>query len=208
MTGSEFVDSIIKYLSNFKESMDFRLDDRDVWIVVCDILNGYAKRGLFENMKLDDPTVPDQYATTFTGVEGKGLNIYYDPIRALCYSNLPAKPINLPSRRGYKLIAPVRNMENAFWICDANEARNAMRIMGNSKVLAWPEGKKMYYSKRFDETNAPFIVMILVIAGASSLEMDAELPIDPAMAFQVRTDVINYFLPKTDKELDTTRDAK
>lgn len=208
MTGAGFVDSIKQYLANFKETMDFRIDDRLIWGVVCEIVNGYAKRGLFENMKLDDPTVPDQYATTFTGEEGKGINIYYDQIRGLCYSNLPAKPINLPSRRGYKLIAPIRNMENAFWVCDATEARNSMRIMGDSKVLAWAEGKKLYYSKRFDETNAPYIVMILVISGASSLEMDAELPIDPAMAFQVRTDVINYFLPKTDKELDTVRDAK
>lgn len=208
MTGAEFVDSIKQYLANFKESMDFRVDDRLIWGIVCEVLDNYAKRGLLENMKLDDPTVPDQYATTFMGAEGKGLSIYYDQIRGLCYSNLPAKPINLPSRRGYKLIAPVRNMENAFWVCDVNEARNAMRIMGDSKVLAWAEGKRMYYSKRFDETNAPFIVMILVISGAASIEMDAELPIDPAMAFQVRTDAINYFLPKTDKELDTVRDAK
>lgn len=199
MTGSQFVDSIKQYLADFKETMDFLVDERLIWGIVCEILDNYAKRGLFENMKLDDPTVPDQYATTFMGAEDKGLSIYYDQIRGLCYSNLPAKPINLPSRRGYKLIAPVRNMENAFWVCDANEARNAMRIMGDSKVLAWPEGNRMYFSKRFDETNVPFIIMILVISGASSLGMDAELPIDPAMTFQVRTDVINYFLPKTDK---------
>ena len=205
MTGAEFVDSIVKYLTAFKENMDFPIDDREVWMISCDVLNSYAKQGLFENMKLDDPTVPNQYVTTFTDIK-----IFYDKKRALCYINLPATPINLPHRKGYRMIAPIRNMEARFWIVDANEAQSAMSIMGNGtgRVLAWPEGKKLYLSKRFDDTDAHEVMAMLVISGASSISMDAEMPIDPSLIQQIRADVISYFSPKVDPQLDTTRDGK
>lgn len=213
MTGEEFVETCQKALSGYRKGMDFLIDDREIWIVSCDIFNEMARNGFFQNMELEDPSVPTQFVTTFMGPEEngvrKGIALYNDPVRNLSYFNLPAIPINLPNRRGFKMIFPIRNMEARFWVIDPNEVASAISLLGknSSKTFAWQEGRRMYLSRLYSVSDAPRIAAMLVNSGMGSVSMDADLPMDEGQIHQVRLRVLDYFL-NAGKPIDTTKDAK
>lgn len=207
MTGRAFIETILDFFAEYNRGMDLALEERDVWPILCSITDGYAKVGLFENMKAEDPNVPEQFTITF-----KNIKIYRDNDFNLCYSNLPAQPVSLPRDRGIDFVSSMRNRNNPYIICNRNSV--SMISSGGKKyyeegaVYCWKEGTRIYYDTSFDETNAPLIFMRIVSTGASSISMDEEFPVDTTLAQVVRQDVINYFLQNEKRRQDFTKDSR
>lgn len=206
MTGRESIELILQFFSDYNRKMDDPLTERKVWPILCDVINEYAKNGMLENMKLGDPNVPSQYVIPFYDVP-----IYKDPKRNLCYSNIPATPINLPFRRGMQLVCPMKNMNRRVIICNLNELPSAARSgakNAESQITGWVEGKRLYYGNAFSNDNAPKMLFEIIVSGYGSVDMDMELPVDPAMSQKIRQEVIDYFEFNLNRHQDFTKDMR
>jgi hypothetical protein len=205
MTRRGHAEVIINALSEYTVGMDVQYDERDIYPILDAITDEYAQKNLLQWMRLGDPNVPNQYTIEFEDVP-----VYYDQRRALCFSDLPANPIALPNGRGIDFVSPMRNMNKQVYVVN----RNQIPLMahdpnyGEGNVYGWQEGLKFFYTKRYDETNAPKMLFRIVSASASSVNNDAEYPIDPAMVNSVRNDVINYFLKTEQSKQDLTKDNR
>jgi hypothetical protein len=207
MTGAAFVESVLDYFSEYDRGMGLALEERDVWIIACDIINKQAKIGLFENMQAGDPNAPEQYTMNF-----RNITIYRDNELALCYSNLPAQPISLPSERGIDFVSGMRSRNNPFVICHRNQvpmvASGGKKYYEEGATYCWKEGKRLYYDVDFDETNMPKIFMRIVGAGASAIDMQSELPLDATQVQAVRLETIDYFMANEKRRQDFTKDSR
>lgn len=202
MTKREHAEIILNYLAEYTIGMDLQFEERDIYPILDSVTNAYAKRNMLENMKLGDPNISDQYALEFKNIE-----IFFDKDYALCYSNLPAKPIALPNGRGVDFVSGMRNRNSQFYVVNRNQLtlQPEQEIEGN--VYCWKEGSRIYYSKRFDETNAPRVFMRLIVSSASSVDADSEYPLDPSVEYEVRKEVINYFMAINSDTQDLTKDG-
>ena len=186
------VETILDYFANYNRGMDNALEERDIFPILCGVVNEKAKLDIFGNMKMGDNNVANQYVVTFDNVK-----IYRDNHRALNCSVLPAMPINLPNRKGFVLVCPVRNMNKRVILADVNHiaamaTSPSPDMEGN--IVGWKEGDKFYYWTSFDETNAPIMMFQMVVSGFGSIGMDSELSCDPAMEQTIRQEVIDYFM--------------
>jgi len=204
MTATEHAEIIINALGEYSVGMDFPYDTRDIFPILDSITNAYAKKSMLEGMKLGDSNVPDQYA-----VEFKNLPIYFDRDYALCYINLPARPIALPFGRGVDFVSPMRNRQSQFYVINRNQMPNSFGGLGGNEgnTYCWKEGGRLYFTTQFDETDAPKVFLRLIISSASSIDRDAEYPIDPAVEYEVRNAVIQYFLNIDARNQDLTKDS-
>ena len=203
MTATEHAEIIISNLAEYMVGMDKPYEVRDVFPILDSVTNAFAKRGMLEGMKLGDQNVPDQYA-----IEFKNLPIYYDKDYNLCYTPLPATPIALPFGRGVDFVSGMRNRQKQFYVVNRNQLSNSFGgwDANEGNTYCWKEGKRLYYSTQFDETNAPKVFVRLIVASASQIDRDAEYPIDPASEYEVRNAVIQYFMGIDDREQDLTKD--
>lgn len=202
MTKREHSEIILNNLAEYTIGMDLQYEERDVYPILDSVTNSYAKQNMLENMKLGDPNVSDQYALEF-----KNLEIFFDKDYALCYTNLPAMPIALPNGRGIDFVSGMRNRNNQFYVVNRNQLtlQQDNNIEGN--IYCWKEGKRIYYSKRFDETDAPLVFMRLIVSSASSIDPDAEYPLDPSVEYDVRLKVIEYFKNISSDKQDMLKDG-
>lgn len=208
MTGRAIIESILDYFAEYNRGMDLALEERDVWPILCDITNRYAKIGLFDNMKLgDDPNLPEHYTVNF-----KNQPIYLDSDFDLCYTPLPAIPISLPNSRGIDFASSMRNRRNAYIICNRNQvpmiSSGGKKYYSEGAVFCWQEDGKIYYDTIFDATTNIKVFVRLAVSGANSIGMDVEFPIDPAMLQTVRDEVIGYFMKNDSRAQDLTKDSR
>jgi len=204
MTAREHAELILNNLGEYRVGMDMPFTLRDIYPILDAVTNAYAKKSMLEGMKLGDANVPDQYA-----IEFKNLPIYYDADYNLCYTPLPANPIALPFGRGVDFVSGMRNRQNQFFVINRNQMPNSFGGIdaNEGNTYCWKEGKRLYYTTQFDETNAPKVFVRLIVSSASSIDRDAEYPLDPSVEYQVRNEVIQYFLTMEARSQDLTKDA-
>lgn len=189
MTKREHAEIILNYIAEYSIGMDVQYEERDIYPILDSVTSSYAKRNMLENMKLGDPNISDQYALEF-----KNIRIYYDADFALNYSNLPANPIALPNGRGVDFVSGMRNRNKQFFVVNRNQLTLSPETDIEGNIYCWKEGTRIYYSKQFDETDAPLVFMRLIVSNASSVSPDSEYPLDPTIEFEVRMEVIKYFM--------------
>lgn len=207
MTGAAFVESILDYFAEYDRGMDLALEERDVWVITCDFINAQAKLGLYENMQAGDPNAPEQFTISFRNVP-----IFRDNELALCYANLPAQPISLPFERGIDFVSGMRSRNNPFIICHRNQvpmvSSGGRKYYEEGATYCWKEGKRIYFDTDFDETNMPKLFIRIIGAGASSIDMQSDLPLDSTQVQAVRERVIDYFMANEKRRQDFTKDSR
>lgn len=205
MTARQQAELIIGYITKFDRGMDSYIEERNVYPIFFGEMNAFAKMGMMENMSMGDRNMPECWSMNFYN-----LAIYRDNDLGLCYSNLPALPIQMPYNKGIDFVSSMRNRDNSYVICDRNQVPNRSEDKGAQQgtVWCWKEGGRLMYSEDFDETNAPKVYMRLFVSDFTTvLDMDAELPIDGAVAQKIRNNVIAYFMPEDARNQDLTKDA-
>lgn len=205
MTARQEVETIIGYITKFNRNMDSYLEERIVYPIYFGEMNAFAKMGFIENMNSGDRNMPECWSMNF-----KNVPIFYENDFARCYSNLPATPLQLPYNKGIDFVSSMRNRDNAYIICDRNQVPNRSEDPNalQGVVWCWKEGTRLYYSKIFNRDDNTTVFMRLFVSDFKTvLDMDAELPIDGAVAQKIRNNVIAYFMPEDNRNQDLNKDA-
>lgn len=123
---------------------------------------------------IQDPSVIDQFCIIHRNVP-----VLFDEELDLKYSDLPASVLNTIHFRGIRLISPMKDQENAFFIRKNNSTSVMNRLQSNTAVrsnTARLEGpKRVYYDRIAQGIDKVLIKMVTTFSEIAS-DDDIEMP--------------------------------
>lgn len=199
-------DKVIDRLQNDYPNIDFKIQPRDVFLVVDDIVNALAKTNYIENFKLYGG-IDEGFITTW---DGESAMVVVDPENQPSYFTLPAIPVALPMNGGFREIWPLNYEYGAVKIRMHEDIRRTRRLMsGNmqgelSGCPKYPvfEFDQMEVRKNYSETFG----LRMVIKDSSAISENAPYPIAADLVEQVVQRAYLYFQEKRISPTDTIRD--
>lgn len=206
-TKKYFADRIILALQNAYPNIDFKIQDREVFLAVDDIVNAMAKDNYFENWKTGMATIDDQYTTTWDGDSAIAVT---DPEDQLSYLELPASYAALPMNRGVDEVWPNNFEYGSVKIISHRDLRlykNNMAGNLQGELGGYPQGSRFVFNqcdvgKNFSETFG----VRLVIRDSSQISITAPYPIPSDQVEEVIKRGVLFFTQKRFQVTDTVRD--
>lgn len=204
-TKRYFSDRIIAGLQAQYPNIDFRsIQEREVFLVVDDIINAMAKDNYLSNWKLYGATVEEGFITTWTGLQ------VVDPDEAPSYITFPAVYAALPMNGGIVEVWPENYEYGAVKLRrheDVRRTRNLMSGNMQGELGGYPKGNVFEFDqvdvgKNFSETFG----MRLVVRDSSAIAVTAPFPIHSDLVEEVIRRGILFFSTKRMQPTDTIRD--
>ncbi len=209
-TKKYYADRIISGLQDAFPNIDFKIQIREVFLVVDDIVNGLAKQNFIDNWKLNAGPVDEQFITTW---DGDNAITVVDPAGGSpSYIVLPAHFVALPKNGGIVEIWPINYEYGAVKIMNHSDVRRTRRLMSGNL-----QGELGGYSKgvnfEFNQTDvsknfAQTFGVRLVIKDSSAISETAPYPVPADLEGQVIQMGIEFFTTKRLMPTDTVRDGK
>lgn len=125
-----YSDRIIDGLQNRFPNLDFKIDERDVFMILDDVVNQFAEQNFFDNWKMMRGGVDDQFITTFTVT-------VIDPdndSEVKSYFVMPANYAALPDNGGISEIYPLSFEDDALHLVVVMSSSDYRRYINNPAI--------------------------------------------------------------------------
>jgi len=205
-----FAEQVLRELQDDYRNMDFKIDEREVFLRLDAVVNDLAKKSYFENWKLTGSTLDEQYITTWEPVV-----VVDQPNSNPSYLVLPASYAALPRNRGIDEVYPLKfntTHQPAVIILSHTDfrqfANNPARDM-QGRLYAYVQGNRLYfgtcdvgskYGKNFG--------VRLVVRDSSQIADDELYPIPADQQQNVITICVEWFQNRRAQPTDSVRDDK
>lgn len=202
-----YADRIILALQDAYPNIDFKIQEREVFLVVDDIVNAMAKENYFENWKLYGAMVDEQFITVW---EGDNAIDVVDTEDQPSYIILPASYAALPMNGGIAEIWPLNYEFGAVKLRrheDVRRTRNLMSGGMQGELGGYPVGNKFTFDQCGVRSNySEKFGVRLVIKDSSAIGISDPYPIPSSAVEEVIKRGIEYFMQKRMLPTDTIRD--
>jgi hypothetical protein len=206
-TKRYFYDRIVLGLQDAHPNIDWKIQPREVFLAVDDIVNAMAKDNFFENWKLGTATIDDQFTTTWSGDTAIAV---VDPTDQLSYLLLPAQYAALPMNRGIDEIWPENYEYGSVKIMQSRDIRLYKNNMAGSlqgELGGFPQGIRFTFNQPDVGKNfAPTFGMRLVIKDSSQISETAPYPVPGSAEEEIIKRGILFFSEKRIRPTDVIRD--
>lgn len=205
-----YAERVILGLQNRLPNIDFKIDEREVFLALDDVVNGYAEKNYFDNWKLTGEGVDEQFITTFEEVT------VVDPDNeneVPSYFDIPANYAALPNNRGideiWTLKYQINGNNNSVVVMAKGDVRRYSNLQAGrmgGRLYGYPQGTRFYFSKHGVKAKYGNVGVRLVVRDSSAIAIDAPYPIPSNYEGIVIDSVIEYFSSKRVQPTDTVRD--
>lgn len=209
-TKKSIADRVVLRLQDGFASIDWKIDEREMFRVIDDKANARAKLNLIENWKLTGSRIVDEsFITTW---DGDNALTVVDPEGEQSYIILPATPVALPDDAGVQEIWPLDYGYGQVRLRRHEDIRRTRNLMsGNMQqdLGGYRNGVKFVFDQVDVGKNfgSKFGVR-LVIKDSTSIGVNDNYPIAGDVLDSLIEDVYQYFVQKRLAPTDTVRDAQ
>lgn len=207
-TKKYYADRVISALQNAYPNIDFKIQEREVFLVIDDIVNSLAKANFFENWKFGNQMIDEQYTTTW---DGDAAITVVSPVNQLSYIELPANYAALPMNRGIEEVWSLNYEYGSVKIIQHRDLRlykNNMAGNLQKQLGGYPQGTRFYFSEtQVDKNYSSRFGVRLVIRDSSQISLTSPYPIPSSAEEEVIGKAIIYFMNKRLQPTDTIRDG-
>lgn len=205
-----YANQIIDGLQNRYPNIDFKIDERDVFIVLDNVVNQFAEQNYFDNWKMMRGGVDDQFITTFTVT-------VIDPdndAEEKSYFIIPANYAALPDNGGIVEIYPLSYEDDALHLVVVMSSSDYRRSINNpaiglqGRLGGFPKGDRFIFTKH--SVAAKYETEFecrLVVKDSSAIALGAHYPIPSNYENLVIETCIEKFQEKRTSPTDTVRDG-
>lgn len=188
-------------------NIDWKIQPREIFFIVDDIVNSLAKQNYIENMKLFGGNTDEQFITTWSG--DTAITVV-DPEDQPSYIVLPAQYVALPMNGGIAEVWPENYEYGAVKIMRHEDVRRTRKLMSGNlqhELGGYPVGNKFVFNqvsvgKNFSDK---FGVRLVIRDSSAIGETDA-YPVPADLEEQVIQRAIEFCLKKRVSPTDTIRD--
>jgi hypothetical protein len=207
-TKRYYAERVILGLQNRYPNIDFKIDEREVFPALDDVVNGYAEKNYFDNWKFAGEGIDEQFITTFDNV-----TVVDQANEQPSYFEFPANYAALPRNRGIEEIWPLKFLgegkDHSVVIMSRGDWRRYKNMqMANlqGRLGGYPEGNRFYFTTHGVKKKFGNVGVRLVIRDASQISEDAPYPIPGNYEGLVIQACIDFFYEKRMSATDTVRD--
>jgi hypothetical protein len=207
-----YAERVISGLQNRYPNIDFKIDFREVFLAIDDIVNSLAKKNYFDNWKTTGEGIDEQFITTFS------VAVVDQEREHPSYFVLPANYAALPNNRGIEEIWPetfqLNGQDFSVVVLSRSDWRRYKNFQAGKfqgRLAGYPEnhvdGNRFVFTthdvkKKYGNTMG----VRLVIKDSSQISETAPYPIPGDLEGDVIEMCINFFYEKRLSMTDTVRD--
>lgn len=206
-TKKWYAEQVLKELENAPLNIDFKIDEREVFIRIDAIVNDLARQNFFDNWKIFGPEIDEQYITTWAEV------VVTDQANGMpSYLTLPSNYAALPNNKGIDEIWPLKYGEynQSVIIMSHRDLRLFQNSMANNLQLrlgGFPEGRKFIFNACGVKGKYGNMGVRLVGVNSADIANDAPYPIPSDREQLVIQTTVEWFRDRRAQPTDIVRDG-
>jgi hypothetical protein len=205
-----FAERVLKGLQDAFPNADLRaINEREIFLVLDDVVNSMARDNYFENWKLYGGAVDESFITTW---DGDNAIAVVDPANKPSYIVLPATPAALPRHAGIDEIWPENYEYGAVRVMDHKEVRLTRRLMsGNMQgdLGGYQKGDRFEFNQvNVGKNFAPTFGVRLVVRDSTAMSLTETYPIPSNLREEVIKRAVDLFRERRMLPTDVVRDKQ
>ena len=205
-TKSMYAEQVGGLLINNYPNIDWKIDERDIFVRMDSIVNEMARKSMLDNWKLSMSGIDEQFITTWPILTVTD-QLYEMP----SYFDLPVNYADLPMGRGIDEIWPLKlQAENHSVVIlthhDVRLYSNNMAGAMAGRLAGYPEGYRFYFTSCDVKKKYGDVGLRLVIRDASLILSTVPYPIPSDKEEEMITRVVKWFVDKRTRPTDVVRD--
>jgi len=208
-TRKYYADRIILALQNGYPNIDFKIQEREVFPVIDDVVNRFAENEYFDNWRMTGAGIDEHYITTFNEID-----VVDQEDEAPSYFDFPSNYAALPNNRGIDEIWPLKYQlkgdDHSVVIMNHSDFRRYKNMYAGKlegRLGGYPEGTRFYFTTCGVKKKYGNVGLRLVIRSSADINNSAPYPIPANREGEVIQEVIKYFVLKRMEPTDEVRDS-
>lgn len=213
MIGSKrwVAQQVIVELQNDKPNIDFKIDEREIFLRMDAEVNQMARQSFFDNWKFSGANIDEQFLTRWDG--DNAITVIDQPNGQPSYLELPASWVDLPRNRGIDEIWPLEYGEYSQSVIITSHRDK--RLYQNNKagnmqgrLSGYPRGRQFVFNecdvaKKYGEKFG----VALLIRDSSQIGYDEIYPIPADKLKALILILVTWYRSRRDQPTDRVRDS-
>jgi hypothetical protein len=205
-TKGLYAERVLTQLQDDYRNIDFKIDEREVFLALDSVVNSLAKQNFFDNWKVFGPETDEQYITTWPEVEVTDL-----PNGNSSYLMLPSNYAALPNNKGIDEIWPLKFGEyNQSVIImghrDLRLFQNSMASNLQLRLGGYPQGRKFIFTECGVKGKYGNMGVRLVGINSEDIGENDPYPIPSDKELEVIAKTVEWFKDRRMQPTDQVRD--
>lgn len=201
---------VILALQDDYPSLEFKIQEREVFPVIDDIVNRMAEQDYFDNWKFSGQGIDEQFITEWDEVA-----VVDQDNELPSYFEFPSNYAALPNNRGIDEIWPLKfrmkgDDHSVVIMTHADYRRYKSMRAGKleGRLGGYPQGTRFYFTSCGVKRKYGNVGLRLVIRSSKDISDTAPYPIPANREGDVVLMAIKYFVDKRNGQTDVVRDSK
>lgn len=208
-TRKYYADRIILALQDGYPNLDFKIQNREIYPVLDDIVNKLAEANYFDNWRMTGQGIDEQFITTFDSIP-----VTDQENEKPSYFDFPANYVALPNNRGIDEIWPLKfqldGQDHSVAIMNHSDFRryknlHAGKLQG--RLGGYPQGNRFYFTTCGVKKKYGDVGLRLVLRSSSDINDSSPYPIPANKELEVIDAALKYFVMKRMEPTDEVRDS-
>lgn len=209
-TKRYYAERVLLELQNDHRNIDFKIDEREVFLVLDDVVNDLAAKNYFETWKTTGAGIDEQFITTWEPIE-----VTDQPDGLPSFLTLPSNYAALPRNRGIDEVYPMRyNTKNQSSVVIMSH--NDFRLYKNNpacgmqgRLFGYVQSNKIIFgSCDVGKTYGKEFGVRLVVRDSSQIGENDLYPIPSDKENFVVATAVDWFRSRRAQPTDSVRDNK
>lgn len=209
-TKRYYAQRVILGLQNDYPNLDFKIQEREVFPVIDDIVNRQAETDYFDNWKFTGQSIDEQFITQWDEID-----VVDQEDEKPSYFEFPSNYAALPNNRGIDEIWPLKfqigGKDHSVVIMSHADYRRYKNMYAGGlegRLGGYPQGTKFYFTTCGVKKKYGNMGLRLVVRSSADIAIDAPYPIPSNRVEEVIQMAIKYFVMKRLEPTDQVRDKK
>jgi hypothetical protein len=204
-----FADQVKDVIMNNHPNMDFKIDERDIFVRLDAIVNQYAEQNYFDNWKFVGEGIDEHFITTWDEVT------VVDPTdEQPSYFEFPSNYAALPNNRGIDEIFPLKYKKGGVQsspviVMDNITSRRYGQLQAGrmeGRLSGYPKGNKFIFRECGVKAKYGNMSVRLVIRDSTTIGVTDFYPIPSNFEQRVIMETAAWFIQKREAPTDKVRD--
>lgn len=211
-TRRYYADRVILALQNGYPNVDFKIQHREVYPALDDIVNKMAEANYFDNWRMTGQSIDEQFITTWTGENA--IDVIDQDNENPSYFEFPSNYAALPNNRGIDEIFPLKyqlnGQDHSVAIMNHSDFRRYKNLYAGKlqgRLGGYPEGTRFYFTTCGVKKKFGKMGVRLVVRSSADISDTAPYPIPANKELEVIDAALKYFVMKRLEPTDEIRDS-
>lgn len=210
-----FAEMVVNSLTNDYPNIDWKIDERDIFVQLDSIVNAEARAGFFDNWKAGAPGVSEGFITTWDAdvVGTPAITVVDQQNGKPSYFAMPVNYADLPMEQGIQEIWPQKyqseGKNHSVVILTHRDLRLHSNLMSGNmggRLAGYPKGNIFEFTSAGVKKKYGDMGIRLVVRSSSLIAIDAPYPIPSSKEDFVIKMCAAWFREKRNSPTDRVRD--